>query len=155
MDMSQAVNVDMAPESLAPGSLLGSLQRTYCQDTRFSQASKLEKGNNIIVCSLEKASRPVIVYLGCPSTPDVFTVHDIRHAPTYLGWESVIACFFRLVVRLGWGELRRKIYVVPARHRIAAHGPQQHHERGASINSRWRHCWPESSLQTIPALKPT
>lgn len=44
MDMSQAVNVDMAPESLAPGSLLGSLQRTYCQDTRFSQASKLEKG---------------------------------------------------------------------------------------------------------------
>lgn len=65
---------------LAPGSLLGSLQRTYCQDTRFSQASKLEKGNNIIVCSPEKASRPVIVYLGCPSTPDVFTVHDIRHA---------------------------------------------------------------------------
>lgn len=50
MDMSQAVNVDLAPESLAPGSLLGSLQRTYCQDTRFSQASKLEKGNNIIVC---------------------------------------------------------------------------------------------------------
>lgn len=50
MDMSQAVNVDLAPESPAPGSLLGSLQRTYCQDTRFSQASKLEKGNNIIVC---------------------------------------------------------------------------------------------------------
>lgn len=140
-------NVDLAPESMAPGSPLGSILPGH-----QVQASELDEGNNIIVPWLDKASGPVIVYLDCPSALEMLNVHDIRHAPTYLSWEGDMACFFRSGLKSL--ELRPKIRVIPARHRIAAHGPQQHLERGPRLSRdephHWSHGWPESSWQTIP-----
>lgn len=140
-------NIDLAPESMAPGSPLGSILPGH-----QVQASELDEGNNIIVPWLDKASGPVIVYLDCPSALEMLNVHDIRHAPTYLSWEGDMACFFRSGLKSL--ELRPKIRVIPARHRIAPHGPQQHLERGPRLYRdephHWSHGWPESSWQTIP-----
>lgn len=90
----------------APGSPLGSLQRTT-RTRGLVRPLNLKRQQYHCVLTGESLRGRLLSTSAIPAHHiDMFTVHDIRHAPTNLSWESFMACFFRSGVRsVGWGEL--------------------------------------------------